>query len=336
MTKMITCVSVLQLYEKCMFSMDDEISLCLPEFKKMKIAKESETPSGEDVVSGRTMGKSVKREVSGYAQNPIIIKHLFTMSAGFDYDLNSDGIKKAIAKGKNSTRDIVDAMAEKPLGFEPGTHFRFSLCHDILGALIEVWSGQKLGDYMQENIFKPLEMKETFFGLPKDEKRLSRMAARYSFDEERNVVRQPLECPYNITSEYESGGAGLASCATDYALFVDTMANGGVGKSGARILSAETIRMMSKNHLNEQQMKDFELLNKMGYGYGLGVRTHLDKVASGSKSPLGEFGWDGAAGALAIVDAENKLSFTYFQYIHNSKQEWHNGIRNALYSCFEE
>lgn len=332
MTKMITCTAALQLFEQGKYIMNDPVSKYLPEFEKMRISKEAlDAESAIKIATGGSMGESVKNTEKGYAKNQITIKDLFTMSSGLDYDLRADGIKKALSNGKKSTRELVAAMSETVLGFEPGTRYRYSLSHDVLGALIEVLSGKKLGEYMRENIFEPLGMKNTFFGVPKDEERLSKMAARYTYNQERKPERCPLECVYNLSDEYESGGAGLTSCTEDYALFLDALACGGIGKSGNRILSPSSVELMKTDHLRGEQSKDFNLM-RPGYGYGLGVRTHIDKTLSGSLSPIGEFGWDGAAGAFSMVDTENGLSLTYFQHIHNWNLRIQTEMRNALYS----
>lgn len=165
-------------------------------------------------------------------------------------------------------------MGDMVLSFEPGIRFRYSLCHDVLGALIEVWSGKKFGEYMERHVLDPLDMKDTFFGVPKDVKRRLRLAKKYRYDGKEIPILSEDICIYNFTDEYESGGAGLVSCPADYAIFLDALANGGVAKNGARILSPSTVELMRTNQLNGQQAKDFEHLRK-GYGYGLGVRTHM-------------------------------------------------------------
>ena len=284
------------------------------------------------ITTGGAVGQSAAAEETAYAKNPILIKHLFTMSAGFDYALKDSAILEALAQGKTSTRELVGAFANKRLCFEPGTRFNYSLCHDVLGALIEVWSGEKFGEYMKKNIFRPLGMDNTFFGAPKDEERLSKMAARYIYDENRLPKRMSMECVYIFSEDYESGGAGLTSCPEDYAVFLDALACGGVSKDGKRILSPETVDLMRTNHMRGQQCEDFNSL-KPGYGYGLGVRVHTDPSVSGSPSPLGEFGWDGAAGAFSLIDPEKKISLTYFQHIHNWDGKIQSEIKNALYSC---
>ena len=333
MTKMLTCTAALQLFEQGKYLMSDPLSKYLPEFEKMKVSGgELNAEESAKITTGGTLGESIKTNQQRYAKNQITIKDLFTMGAGLDYALNDDAITNALNEGKISTRELVSAMSEKNLGFEPGTRFRYSLCHDVLGALIEVWSGDKLGEYMRKNVFEPLDMKNTFFGVPKDEDKLSKMAARYVFDENRKPKRLPLECVYNLSEEYQSGGAGLTSCTEDYAAFLDALSCGGVGKNGKRILSSKTVELMGANHLKGKQCEDFYQL-RPGYGYGLGVRTHIDKAKSGSLSPIGEFGWDGAAGAFSMVDIKNKISLTYFQHIHDWDIKIQTEIKNALYSC---
>ncbi len=335
MTKMLTCTAALQLFEKGKYLMNDPVSKYLPEFGKMKLSDdELNSENAAKITTGGIVGETAAGNEAGYAKNQITIKDLFTMGAGLDYALDDEPIARALSEGKTSTRELVGAMSEKVLGFEPGTRFRYSLCHDVLGALIEIWSGQSLGEYMKKHIFEPLGMKNTFFGITKDAALLDRMAARYIFNENRKPERLPLECMYNLSEDYESGGAGLTSCCEDYAVFLDALACGGVAKNGNRILSSATVKLMGTNHLKGEQCDDFYQI-RPGYGYGLGVRTHVDKTVSGSLSPIGEFGWDGAAGAFSMVDTENKLSFTYFQHVHNWDIRIQTEMRNALYACMD-
>jgi CubicO group peptidase (beta-lactamase class C family) len=314
MTKMLTCTCALQHFDKGLYAMSDPVSKFLPEFARMRISSMAATGLA-----------------SGYAQNPITVKDLFTMGAGLDYDLQAAGIQKALLEGKTSTRELVSSLSETVLGFEPGTRYRYSLCHDVLGALVEIWSGQSLGQYMNAHILSPLGMKNTFFGVPKDERLLAKMVARYTYTEDKSLQRLPLECPYNFTEQYESGGAGLISTAEDYAIFLDAMANGGRAENGYQVLKPSTIALMGTNHLNERQLEDFRV-TRPGYGYGLGVRTHMDRDASKCLSPVGEFGWDGAAGGFAVVDPKNKISLTYFQEVHRWDIRMQTQMRNALYT----
>ncbi len=336
MTKMLTCTCALQLFEKGAFNMDDHLSKYMPEFSEMRISAEDfDVLSGSAVATGKTLGETAGSKSFGYAENPITIRHLFSMSAGFGYDLKAEGILNAIKDGKTSTRDIVSALSETVLGFEPGTRHRYSLCHDILGALIEIWSGMSFGEYMRENLLKPLGMNDTFFGVPKDKERLSRLALLYVKNGPGIYQKIQQKCAFNFTDDYESGGAGLISSTNDYALFLDALANDGVGKSGNKILSKTSIELMRSNQLNYKALEDFEVQRK-GYGYGFGVRTHLDPKRSGGLSPIGEMGWGGAAGAYSLVDPQNKLSLAYFQHMHGWELSLETRLRDALYKSMEE
>lgn len=332
MTKMITCCCALQLFEQGKYELDDEVSKYLPEFAKMKITAEAlNTENAKKIASGQSIGESTNALDDGYAKTPITIRHLFTMTAGLDYDLNSAGIIRSKKQGKISTRELVAAMADKTLGFEPGTRFRYSLCHDVLGALVEVWSGKKLGDYMRENIFEPLGMKNTGFAVPQNTEKMPTLYSKYL---NQPFKKEELECAYTISSEYESGGAGLNSTTEDYALFLDAVACGGLGKTGNRILKEETVKLWGTNQLSGASAEDFDNMRR-GYGYGLGVRVHIDPNRSGTISPVGEFGWDGAAGAFSMVDPINKISLTYFQNVLGYGID-QNAVRNALYKDLAE
>ena len=155
------------------------------------------------------------------------------------------------------------------------------------------------------------------------------MPTLYSKYENQDFKKQPLVCVYTLSPQYQSGGAGLTSCTEDYALFLDAVACGGIGKSGNRILKEETVSLWKTNQLSGAAADDFDQMRR-GYGYGLGLRTHIDPVRSGTLSPVGEFGWDGAAGSFSMVDPVNKISLTYFQNVlgYNPDQT---KIRNALY-----
>jgi len=207
----------------------------------------------------------------------------------------------------------------------------YSFCHDVLGALVEVWSGMRFGEYMQTHLFQPLGIRDAFFGAPRTPEEAARMAKQYRYD--RHRLPQPAEVKglYHQNPGYDSGGAGM-NCTTEaYSIFLDALANGGVGKNGSRILKDSTVALMQTNQLSGKALEDFDQLRR-GYGYGMGVRTHLDPERSGSLSPIGEFGWDGAAGGFAMVDVQNKLSMVYLQEVHNWDMRIHGRLRNALYS----
>ncbi len=311
MTKMVTCVCALQLFEKGKYKLDDPLSLYMPEFSEMRVKNGKGMPSA--------------------CNTPITIRHLFSMGAGLNYKIDEEWITKAASEKNSSTRSIVSSFSNTVLDFEPGTHFQYSLCHDVLGALIEIWSGMKFSEYFEENISKPLGMKNTFFAKYHNEN-VENLAKIYKVNPHEDFDDRPQWNPYIPSDNYESGGAGLISNTEDYSLFLDALANDGAAANGNRILTKESVEMMKTNQLSGSQLEDFNKMRK-GYGYGLGVRTHMHPEESGSLSPVGEFGWDGAAGAFAMVDPVNHVSLTYFQHALGWDIKTHETIRNLFYDA---
>ena len=141
---------------------------------------------------------------------------------------------------------------------------------------------------------------------------------------------------FRLGSEYESGGAGLISSVDDYIKFANVLCNKGKTQKGEKILSECTIDLMRTNHLDKTSMKDFNWIQMRGYGYGLGVRTMIDKAKGGSLSSIGEFGWGGAAGTYAMIDPENEITVFYAQHMLNNQEPYvHPRIRNIVYQCLE-
>lgn len=322
-SKVITCTALMRLYEEGKLDIEDPVYKYIPEFKDLYIGG-----------SFQECAKIIDKETMPKAKNVLTIKNLLTMSGGYTYNLGHPEILKVLEeKGENvTTLDVVKAIAKFPLMFEPGENFNYSLCHDIIGAIIEVVSGKKFSEYLDEIIFKPLGMKDTTFRLTDDI--VKNMHTQYLVHPGNFIaVEQPaLYCPYALKGKYESGGAGLISTAEDYAKFASCLANG-VSEKGYRILKRETIDLMRKSHLSEEAHKTFST-PRPGYSYGLGVRTHIDPQLSHSLSPVGEYGWDGAAGAFVIIDPENKFSLTYTQHVLSCGYCYshiHQTIRNLAY-----
>lgn len=331
MTKLFTCVCALQLLEQNKYSLDDPIEMYLPEFSNMTVKiTENGNSNQKDILTGKSFGETINESDSGFkkASRSVTVRDLFSMSAGFNYDINSAAIKDAVKCGCNTTRTIVSSLSKTPLEFEPGTHFRYSLCHDVLGALIEIWSGKTFSEYLHENICVPLTLKSTYFS-KHDNSNNKNLASLYVKDNQ-NFVKRELINHYTIVDGYESGGAGLISTVNDYSIFIDALANDGIADNGYKLLNKQTIDLMRTNQLKDKQYADFQQL-RAGYGYGLGVRTHTFPDISGSLSPIGEFGWDGAAGAFSMVDPINRISLVYFQHCLSWDKSTQHVIRNFLY-----
>ena len=292
-TKPITCAAAMRLVEEGFMDLDDPVCKYLPEFKDAFLLKDGKpTP----------------------VQNTMTIRHLFTMSAGLDYGLRAQPIQDVISANPNAgTVDIVKAFIRSPLQFEPGSKFLYSLCHDVLAAVVEVVSGKRFSEYLQETIFEPLGMKDTTFHITPEQK--ERLAAVYIAPKDQGCQPYHQDCDFKLTDRYESGGAGLYSTVDDYSLFADAMANGGVGATGKQILKPEIIDLMRTEQLGNYAMDPrFGCAAGPGYGYGLGVRTLIDK-SEGQRSSIGEFGWDGAAGAYVMIDPKYDLSIFFAMHV---------------------
>lgn len=314
-TKLFTCTAALQLMERGALTLDAPVCRVLPEFGALTTLK----PDGTILPS---------KEI-------LTIRHLMTMTGGLDYDLTRPALHRALRNGAVSTRDIVASLAEDPLQFEPGSHFLYSLCHDVLGAVIEQVSGISLAEYISRNIIEPLGMVDTTFHPTAAQ--LGRMATQYAHLDEKGTHRPIGQGnPFRFTEAYDSGGAGLLSTVDDYIRLITALALGGISPEGVRILSEESVNLMKTDALNPLQRHDFLIRSPAarGYSYGLGVRVMTEDIGTGV--PVGEFGWDGAAGAYALVDNTNRLAMFYSQQVCNSRvtyQEIHPALRDTLYRC---
>lgn len=291
-SKVITCTAALQLWEKGLFSLEDRLSDYMPEFLHMKVR----TPEG------------IKD-----AQHPILIKHLFEMTAGFSYDLNTEQLVKCReeTEGRCPTREVMKYLAKEPLLFEPGDRWEYSLCHDVLAALVEVVSGEKFEDYVKNHIFDMAGMKDSTFMLPQEE--ADTMASQYSFDGEKAVDIGRTTLSYKLGTRYASGGAGGISTVDDYIRFLEALRTG-------LLLKSDTLKLMMTDRLTGHQKRTY--WTQGTHGYGLGVRC-----PKGDKR-YKDFGWGGAAGAYLAVDMENEISLYFGCHILSSPVQ---GLRSMLY-----
>ena len=291
-SKVITCTAALQLWEKGFFSLDDKLSDYMSEFTEMTIRTEN----------------GVKK-----AENPILIKHLFEMTAGFSYNCNSPEIVKCKkeTEGRCPTRELMKYLAKEPLLFEPGDRWEYSLCHDVLAALVEVISGEKFESYVKKNIFDALGMNDSTFMLPEQE--INSIAEQYRFENGKPVNVGKNNLSYKLGTEYASGGAGAISTVDDYIKFLEGL------RTGA-ILKPETLKIMITDRLTERQKRTYWM--KETHGYGLGVRCPKEN------GRYIDFGWGGAASAFLAVDTENEISLFFGCHMLSSPAQ---GLRSMLY-----
>lgn len=309
-TKPITAATGMILLERGLLHLDDPVAKYLPAYADAYVLQ-----NGKQVRVGDQM----------------TVKHLFTMSAGLDYTLDRPAVQQIIRENPDaSTVEVVNTFVKEPLLFVPGDQFEYSLCHDVLGAVIEVAGQKTLGEVMKTLLFDPLGMSHTYF--PKKNDVVPNLAPIYRYWGEQGMDIEPSN-RYVFGARYQSGGAGLVSTTEDYALFGDCMACGGVGKSGARVMKEETVKQMRTEQLSGfVHHPAFNCSAGEGYGYGLGVRVLIDRSA-GQRSHLGEFGWDGAAGAYLLCDPTCALSIVYMQHVQNWPEplEFHKPVRDLTY-----
>ena len=280
-SKPITVTSALRLVEQGLLSIDDPVCKYLPDMKNAFYIDES----GEQVTVGEGM----------------TLRHLFTMTAGFTYNFNTSPIQQLIkdSGGKARLGDFIPKFVETPLAFQPGTRFQYSLCHDIIAAVVEVVSGKCFSEYVNEVILAPLGMNNSRF----DNKETG--VADIYMASEQGVHRIEEEKILLPTRSYESGGAGLCSTVEDYALFADALACGGVANNGYRVLGTDMIRELTTEQVKSVSMNNsFSCIQGDDYGYGLGVRVRQIPTEWGLG--VGEYGWDGAAGSYVMIDPARK------------------------------
>ena len=296
-SKPITCVAAMQLWEQGKFSLEDELSKFMPEYAHMTVRQED--------------GSIVP------AENPIYIHNLFSMTAGFDYNLFSPSLQQLYkdTDGRCPTREVARYLAREPLAYQPGDRYQYSLGHDVIAALVEIWSGQKFEDYVKTHIFDPLGMKDSNFLIPMEE--YDTQPVLYFYDESKGgLIRHPRgqKPMYRLGTEHASGGAGCVSTVEDYMRFAEAL------RTGEKLLKRDTIELMTTDRLTDHQKRTFP--SRAAYGYGLGLKCPKE----GGRRV--DFGWGGAAGAHLAIDIPNGISLYYSQ--HQVLSPTHN-IRNRTY-----
>lgn len=332
MTKTFTVTAAMTLYEKGLFTLHDPIDGFLPAFRKPKVAHTDERGTVTIVP----------------AKIPITFRNLFTMTSGIPYpgtESYSARIMKEIEEqaGGDAKKGIVwdtaktvDAAAKAPLCFHPGEHWLYGFSHDILGRLIEVLSGKKLGEYLDETIFKPLGLTDTAFYVPPEKQ--PRIAKVYSPTEAglKEVSGLSSDPAVSRPPAFESGGGGLASTLDDVGRF-GSMLLGFGALDGERILSRKTVELIRQNHVPPELIRKFGFPAMAGYGYGLGVRTMLDPAAAGLNGSVGEWAWDGMLGTWYCVDpAEDLVAVFLLQRLPGANEDLPRRFAQTVYAAIDD
>lgn len=302
MTKPVTGVAMMILYEEGKWLPSDPIAKYIPEFAQLKVFK----GVGAD-------GKMILVE----PDHAPTIQELMTHTAGFSYG-SGHSVVDAMYQEKQpmqsaNLQEMINKLATLPLNYQPGKGWTYSVSMDIEGYLVEKLSGQTLPDFMRDHIFVPLEMKDAGFFVP-EEKR-SRFATNYRGDSQGQLVPAAAAgAPPDYTTQptAPSGGGGLVATAEDYYRFAQMLANG--GKLGEkRILAPATVKLMASNHLRADLLTgEFGIgqhIMRPGFGYGFNCAVVFDPPEAGLPDGKGTFFWDGAAGTWFWVDPTNDIVF---------------------------
>ncbi|MHC4566139.1 MAG: serine hydrolase domain-containing protein [Planctomycetota bacterium] len=298
MTKPITSVAVLMLYDDGLIRLTDPVSKYIPEFADASVL----APRQQD-------GKTIP------ARRQITIKHLLTHTSGLTYHWNprlgrmykEAGITHGLLQDDTVLAVKMKRLAHIPLLHQPGEAWEYGLSVDVLGHVVEVTSGMTLEEFFEQRIFEPLGMKDTHFFIPAE--KMARLAAVYAPKSEgglKQLDSEPVvegslvyraDHPYRGRRRYFSGGGGLCSTAGDYLRFSQMLLNGGV-LDGKRLLKPGTVRLMTKDHVGKLSE---------GQGFGLGVSVTRNAAESGGLDCVGSFGWGGFWYTTFFVDPDKKL-----------------------------
>ena len=330
MTKPITTVGAMILYEEGRYQLTDPVSKYIPELKDLKVLVGDASGGAEFVEPNRS----------------VTIQDLMRHTSGFTYGVFGDtAVDRMYREAKLLSEDVplstfVSRLSGIPLQFQPGTHWHYGVSVDVLGYLIEVLSGQTLDRFLDERVFVPLGMTDTSFQVPPE--KIARFATCYGLDRDHplpdgrlplTAIDEPATSDYAKPRQFLSGGGGLVSTIRDYARFLQMLLNGGE-LDGHRILGRKTVAFMTRNHLPQQILEQEPL---PGSGFGLGFAVVLDPPAAGVLSSRGEYNWGGYASTEFWVDPrEDLFAILMTQLIPSGTYPLKNDFKVALYQSLME
>tara|TARA_Y100000741_G_scaffold265992_1_gene206338 strand:+ start:3756 stop:4973 length:1218 start_codon:yes stop_codon:yes gene_type:complete len=311
MTKPITSIALMQLYEQGKFLLEDPVEKFLPSYKNPV------------VLLGGSLFKPELRPAETVMTIRDLLTHTSGLTYGFHFQNNLDQMYRdkklggpltgGEGRADASLEEAIDIMGGLPLLFDPGTAWNYSMSTDVCGRLIEVIGDCNFDDYLEENIFSPLGMIDTGFLVPQD--KIHRFTSTYILNESGALeVTDPAQnSPYQKERLFLSGGGGLVSTTDDYQRFVDMLSNEGAA-DGNQIIGRRTLELMTMNHLpqgkllNEVGRSTFSETALAGMGFGLGFSVLMDPAANAGLGTIGEFAWGGAASTRFWVDPVEKVS----------------------------
>jgi CubicO group peptidase (beta-lactamase class C family) len=326
MTKPITTVAAMMLFEEGKLALGDPLAKYIPAFKDVKVGEEKKDAEGK-----------VTLELVP-AKRGITLQDLMRHSSGLTYGFFGEGaVKKAyrdanLGEGDPTTTEFVDRLAKLPLVYQPGTTWDYSQSTDVLGRVIEVVTGKPFYQALKDMLLDPLGMTDTSFYVT-DPAKQSRIAEPFANDRAIGAgaeVNDP-----RIAKKYESGGGGMVSTATDYARFLQMLSNGGT-LDGRRYLSPKTIAYMTSDHMGDVVRRGPYDLFGPGYKFGLGFAVRTDTGLAPYAGSTGDFHWGGAGGTAFWVDPKEKMFVVYMMQSPSKRAPYRILLRDMVYASIME
>jgi len=324
MSKPITSVSAMMLWEDGRFNLSEPVSKYIPQMGGLKVGVEKPDPNG---------GKPTLELVP--TKRDMTIQDLFRHTSGLTYGFFGPGqVKKMYAEAKvwndyPSNAELVDRLAKLPLAYQPGTTWDYSQSTDVLGRLVEMISRQSLYQFEKERLLDPIGMKDTSFYVT-DKVKQSRIAE--PFPDDRSIG---VDAEFNdprVSQAAESGGGGMVGTAMDYARFLQMLLNGGT-IDGKRILGPKTVAYMTSDHLGTAIEQGPLYLPGLGFGFGLGFAVRKDAGVSPFAGSVGEYNWGGAGGTYFWVDPKEDMFVVFMMQSPKHRVPYRYLLKDMVYAA---
>ena len=338
MTKPITSIALMQLFEQGMFQLDEPVARLFPSWRNHQVWVSG---SGDDMVTEP-------------AHRPVSFRDLLSHTSGLTYGGALPGmgdqhpvdalyrkLKIRSAGVPTTMPEFMEKLSQVPLRFQPGTAYMYSLGTDVCGALVETLSGQPFADYVQQHIFEPLGMVDTSFQVAPD--KVDRFASNYArnMDKTTTLMDDAATSAFTQPPAFVSGGGGLTGTMADYIRFCEMLRLGG-SLDGQRIIGTRTLDLMRLNHLPggkdlaSTDVALLELRGSVGVGFGLGFASTIDQVATGALS-RGDYYWGGAASTVFWVDPIEDLWVVFMtQLMPSNSFDFRGQLRSLVYSALTD
>lgn len=340
MTKPITSVALMTLYERGYFQLNDPVHRFVPEWRDQRVW-----------VSGEGSAMATEKP-----HRPVSMRDMLCHTGGITYGaalaalgapdtghpVDKEYARIGVRRGDGEDlKSFVQKLGRVPLRYQPGERWMYSLSTDVCGALVEIISGKRFDKFLEEEIFQPLKMTDTSFTVPRE--KLNRFAANYRRgpDKKLQLIEDPEKSSYLKAPTFFSGGGGLTGTTKDYVRFCEMLRRGGE-LDGARILGPRTIELMHRNHLKDGKdltqmaIGGFSETANEGVGFGLGFACTLDSVTSGSIVGS-DWYWGGAASTIFWVDAKEDLAVVFMtQLMPSGAFNFRGQLKSIVYSSIAD